>query len=90
MTSLYEERHKNVDIYIILKDSKTGREDIEFKNVEVKINEKFIQVYNGIKYFNYNINEVVFYELRDSIDREYIENDNKIIQDYITNKSEVE
>lgn len=93
LSSLYgihKERHKNVDIYIIIKkDTNTGASDIYFKNVTVEIKDKFIQVYNGTKYFNYNINEVVFYELRVSIDREYIENDNKILQDYVNNESEV-
>lgn len=93
LSSLYgihKERHKNVDIYIIIKDTKTGTSDIDFKNVNVEIKDKFIEVYNGTRYFNYNINEVVFYELRDSIDREYIENDNKIIQDYIKNNDKIE
>ena len=91
MSSLYRqqiERYKNVDIYIIMKDSKTGTNDVDFKNVDVEIKEKFIQVYNGTRYFNYNINEVIFYELRYSIDREYIENDNKILQYYINKESE--
>ena len=60
-----------------------------YKNVNVEIKDKFIEVYNGTRYFNYNINEIVFYGLRDSIDREYVENDNKILQDYINNESEV-
>lgn len=83
--SIKKEKYRNVDFYIVFKDTKVGTDNSDYKNVDVEIKEKFIQINNGVRYFNYNINEVLFYEIRDSIDREYCENDNQITKDYIKN-----